>query len=349
MEHPNTRRIGLIGFDGVTALDLVGPIEAFAIASANAQEQEAHPCYELCVLGLTAKRFVSESGVVLLPNTALDRAPALDTLIIPGGAGLRHVATCRRVANWITGRASRIRRIAAVCTGIYGLAPTGLLDGRRVTTHWKFARDVAQRFPRLVVEPNAIYLKDGPFYTSAGITAGIDLSLALIEEDYGPSVALAVARALVLDRRRSGGQEQYSEPLQFQVESADRFADLAAWITGHLREDLTVESLAKRACLSPRHFSRQFTPTFGTTPAAFVEAARLDEARRRLIAPRRSVDSVAGSVGFRSTDVFRRAFARRFGTSPSRYRARFAAGATPLRDVTSTRRTRRPSSPKGDG
>jgi transcriptional regulator GlxA family with amidase domain len=338
MTKVNTRRIGIIGFDGVTALDIIGPLEAFAIASANVQARGSDSGYELLVLGLTKKRFVAESGVGIVPNSTLDRAPAMDTIIIPGGAGLRTVATSRRVAAWISTRNATVRRIASVCTGIYGLAPTGLLDGRRVTTHWRFARDVAQRFPKIVVEPNAIYLKDGPFYTSAGITAGIDLSLALIEEDHGPSLALSVARELVLDRKRGGGQEQYSEPLQFQVNSADRFADLAAWISGHLRHDLTVVQLAERACLSARHFSRQFTLAFGSAPAAYVDGVRLDEARRRLTTPRCSVDAVAASVGFRSTDAFRRAFVRRFGISPTTYRVRFALPGSPRENI-SVRRT----------
>ncbi|PYK08503.1 MAG: AraC family transcriptional regulator, partial [Verrucomicrobia bacterium] len=153
---------------------------------------------------------------------------------------------------WVRLHATRIRRIASVCTGVYGLAPTGLLDGREVTTHWRFAKDLSQRFPKLRVNANALFLKDGPFYTSAGITAGIDLSLALIEEDYGAAAALVVARDLVVYLKRPGGQEQYSEPLQFQSKSTDRFTDLAVWMQGHLHGDLSVEALAKRACLGSR-------------------------------------------------------------------------------------------------
>jgi transcriptional regulator GlxA family with amidase domain len=197
-----------------------------------------------------------------------------------------------------------------------------------VTTHWNHAQDVARRFPKLKVESNALFLKDGRFYTSAGITAGIDLSLAMIEEDHGPSIALAVARELVVYMKRSGGQEQYSEPLQFQTQSTNRFADLAAWIPGHLRQDLSVEALAERACICPRHFSRRFKSAFGSTPAAFVEALRLDEARRRLISARRSIEATAASVGFRSADSFRRAFERRFGIPPRTYRSRFEAAST---------------------
>src|SRR6202011_3763539 len=166
----------------------------------------------------------------------------LDTLIVPGGRGLRDAQTNVAIVKWLKAKAAQTRRIVSVCTGIYGLAPTGLLDGRRVTTHWRFAADVAAHFPKLKVDPNALFLKDGCFYTSAGITAGIDLSLALIEEDYGPSVALAVARELVVYLKRSGGQEQYSAPLQHQIRSADRFADLVGWITANLHKDLSVET-----------------------------------------------------------------------------------------------------------
>ena len=193
-----------------------------------------------------------------------------------------------------------------------------------MTTHWRQAQELAQRFPELRVDPNALYLKDGKFYTCAGITAGIDLSLALIEEDFGPRVALSVARELVVYLKRPGGQEQFSEPLQFQTHSSDRFADLAAWIQGHLRQDLSAEALAERACLSPRHFTRRFKDAFATTPAAFVEDLRLREARERLTLRDQTIDSVADSVGFKSGDAFRRAFERRYGLQPSSYRKHFS-------------------------
>jgi transcriptional regulator GlxA family with amidase domain len=320
------RRIGLLGYDGVQALDLIGPIDAFAAAVSQEGNGASEHCYETVILGVTGKPFTAESGVQFRPHATLQSAPALDTLIIPGGSGMREESLSSRVAPWIKLRAPRIRRIASVCTGIYGLAPTGLLDGRAVTTHWRYARDLAQRYPKLKLEPNALYLKDGPFYTSAGITAGIDLALSLIEEDHGPAVALSVARELVVYFKRPGGQEQFSEPLQFQINTSDPFADLVSWMAAHLRQDLSVEALASRTHLCSRHFSRRFKSVFNTTPADFVEGLRLDEARRRLIAPNSSsIESVADSVGFSSADSFRRAFERRFGVTPSSYRSRFAA------------------------
>ncbi len=319
------RRIGILGYDGIQALDLVGPAEALAAVRAPEDGNGGTaPAYEVVIIGLTGKRFVAETGLRLLADTTAAAPPRLDTLIVPGGCAMRESGTARRTADWVAAHAGQIRRIASICTGIYGLAPTGLLDGRRVTTHWRFARDLAQRYPKLRVESDALYIKDGPFYTSAGITAGIDLALALIEEDHGPSQALAVARELVVYLKRPGGQDQFSEPLQFQLQSADRFADLTAWMAGHLNADLSVEAMAARTFLCARQFSRVFRKTYGTSPAAFVEELRLGEASRRLSSRRVNVDSVARSVGYQSVDVFRRAFERRFGVSPSSYRSRFA-------------------------
>ena len=318
-------RVGLIGYDGVQALDLVGPSDAFSLATAPEQKGKAEPCYEVIILGLTGKPFRAESGVLFHPHTTLSATPTLDTLIIPGGRALRIGSTSTSIARWISSRAANIRRIASVCTGIYALAPTGLLDNRNVTTHWRFAPDLARRFPKLKVDPDALYLKDGRFYTAGGITASVDLALALIEEDFGSRMALGVARELVVYLKRPGGQKQYSEPLQFQCNATDHFADLASWMPGHLRADLSLEALAKRACLSPRHFVRRFKEVFGGTPAAFVENLRLDDARRRLTERRQTIESVAAAVGFQSDDVFRRAFQRRFGVKPTSYRQRFDA------------------------
>ena len=317
------RRIGIVGFDQVDALDLVGPAEAFASAQANDARGNPGPAYEVMVLGLTNSQFVAESGIVFQPRTTLRAAPRLDTIIIPGGAGLRRADTNRAVARWVEDRAEKTRRIVSICTGIYALAASGLLDGRRVTTHWRFAADVTQRFPNLRVEPNALFIRDGNFYTSAGVTAGIDLALALIEEDLGRKAALRVARDLVVYLKRPGGQDQYSEPLRFQTMATDRLAELASWIATNPQRDLSIVALASRACLSPRHFVRRFKAAFGQSPGAFVQDRRLDEARRRLSAESLSIDAIAASVGFHSADAFRRAFHHRFRITPGRYRRNF--------------------------
>ncbi len=322
------RRVGILAYDGMQALDLVGPAEAFAAVRGHSDQapgRPAAPAYEIVIIGLTGKNVVAETGLTLRADANSSTAMRLDTLMIPGGRAMRGPETGRRTAAWIASRAAGIRRIASVCTGIFGLAPTGLLDGRRVTTHWRYARELAERFPKLIVDSNALFMKDGRFYTSAGITAGIDLALALIEEDHGPTEALAVAREFVVFLKRPGGQDQFSEPLQFQQRSANRFADLTAWMAGHLSSDLTVAAMAAKTYLCTRQFSRIFKQSYGTSPATFVAELRLAEASRRLTSRRVSVDSVARSVGFRSADVFRRAFERRFGVSPGSYRSRFAA------------------------
>jgi transcriptional regulator GlxA family with amidase domain len=315
-------RIGFLGFNRITALDLVGPAEVFSTVPDDPERTGPAP-YEVLTIGVNGRAFTTDSGLFFRAPWTLETAPALDTLIVPGGAGLRDPRISARVADWVKARAGRIRRVVSVCTGIYGLAPSGLLDGRRVTTHWKFAADVERRFPRLHVEPNALFVKDGRFYTSAGVTSGIDLALALVEEDFGPQVSLAVARMLVVYLKRAGGQEQYSEPLRFQTRSEDRFSELAAWMAGHLHEDLSIDMLATRACVSGRQFNRRFKRVFGTTPAAFVEDLRLNESRRLLSSGTSPVEAVAETVGFRSSDSFRRAFERRFGITPTGYRSRF--------------------------
>jgi transcriptional regulator GlxA family with amidase domain len=317
-------RVGFLGYERVNALDIVGPAEAFACALEPKPKGNATRCYEVHVMGLTRRPFVAESGVVFQPTVTIDSAPKLDTLIIPGGCGLREPEVNQKVAQWIGKRAKDTRRIASVCTGIYGLAATGLLDGRRAATHWRFAADVAKRFAKIRMEPNALFVKDGKFYSSAGVTAGIDLALALIEEDFGANVALAVAREMVVYLKRTGGQEQYSEPLQFQTQARDRFAQLAAWMTNNPTEEMSVDSLARRASLSPRQFFRRFKEHFGSSPAIFVEALRLNEARRRLTQAEASIESVAKSVGFRGPDSFRRAFTRRFRVTPNKFRRNFA-------------------------
>ncbi len=323
------KNIAIVGYDNITSLDLSGPLEAFSSACIEDSKGDRQACYKVTIAALGAKTFYSESGLCMTATCLLNSLHHLDTLLIPGGSGIRKSATSQKLAHWISRHERRIRRIASVCTGVYGMASTGLLNGRKVTTHWRYAADLAERYPELRVEDNALYVRDGKFYTSAGVTAGIDLSLALIEEDFGAQVALSVARDLVMYVKRPGGQEQYSEPLRFQVESTSRFADLAAWMVGHLDRDLSVEALAEKINLCPRQFTRRFKDEFKTTPAAFVQRLRLDEARKRLTAADFTVENIADSVGFRDPDSFRRAFVQRFGVAPTEYRNRFISGKRP--------------------
>ncbi len=319
------RHIAILGYDEIMGLDLVGPMEAFASAHQNSQKAGKEACYRVTIAALEGKTFRSEFGLTITAEKSLFDIRDVDTFLIPGGSGLRESNGHHKLTVWLQKNAGSIRRIASICTGIYGLAPSGLLNGRRVATHWRFTGDLSKRYPKLKVDSGSLYVRDGKFWTAAGVTAGIDLSLALIEEDFGSEVALSVARELVVYMKRSGGQEQYSEPLQFQVESRSRIADLLPWMTAHLEHDLSVEALAARVSLCPRQFSRRFTQEFGCSPASFVRRLRLDEARRRLSAPECTMEGVACSVGFSDGDNFRRAFERSFGIAPSAYRGRFPA------------------------
>lgn len=326
------KRVGLLVYPGFQALDLAGPMDAFAAAKIADVNDRQLGCYDVVTIGVNGRVAEAESGLRVQAQFTLGSSPRLDTLVIPGGAGMRDPRIGNRVGAWIKQEARRLRRIAAVCTGVYGLAASGLLDGRRVTTHWRHANDLAARFPELHVDADGpLFVKDGSLYTSAGITAGIDLSLALIEEDHGARVALSVARELVVYLKRPGGQAQYSEPLRFQTQSADRIADVASWIAANLHKDLSLDVLAARANLCPRQFTRRFKRAFATTPATFVESVRVEEACRRLADYRVSIERIAASVGFRSDDVFRRTFERRLGITPSAYRYRFGA-AHPIRN-----------------
>ena len=337
-------RVGFLGYENVNALDIVGPAETFASAFRDNGKGKLERCYEVSIIGFTRRSFVAESGIVFQPTTTIETAPKLDTLIIPGGCGLRLPEVNRKAARWIAEKAKQTRRVASVCTGIYGLAATGLLDGLHATTHWRFAADAAKRFPKLRMKPNALFVKDGAFYSSAGVTAGIDLALALIEEDFGSKIALSVAREMVVYLKRSGGQEQYSEPLQFQTNSSDRFAELAEWMTNNPTGQMSVESLARRASLSSRQFFRRFKEHFGSSPATFVETLRLNEARRRLTLGEISIEGVAESVGFNGADSFRRAFERRFRTTPSKYRRSFGLPSERVpNDSHSSKRNRHPA------
>lgn len=328
-------RIGLLGFDQANALDISGPMEAFASANAAAIAQARPAPYQLLLIAATASPFTTESGLIIVPHYTFADAPALDTVIVPGGCGLRREATGAAVVDWLHACAGDCRRVVSVCTGLYGLAATGWLDGRRATSHWRHVADLQARFPTLRLDADSIYVKDGRYYTSAGITAGIDLALALIEEDLGAAVALGVARDLLVYMKRPGGQAQYSEPLRLQTQSPDRFGELAAWIAAHPGQDLSLDALAARVCLSPRHFSRRFRATFGCSPSEYVETQRLAVARERLTQPHASVERIAQASGFGSADVFRRAFERRYGVSPTDYRRRFAP-QTALAPVTSS-------------
>ncbi len=320
-EAAGPRNVVVLGFDGNTALDLAAAADSFSVAN----YLSAMRPYRVITASIDGRDFRSEGGFHVLPECAIGDIKVIDTLIIPGGAGLRVPEVADPIVTWIKTNHGRIRRVASVCTGLFGLAATGLLDGRRAATHWRFVDIFKARHPEVRIDPDAIFVRDGKFYSSAGVTAGIDLALALIEEDLGAAAALAAARELVVFVKRPGGQQQFSELLRFQTASLPRLRDVGHHIQSHLDADLSVERLAVKTNLSVRHFTRLFRESMGMPPAEFVERARLDEAARRLTETAVAIDRIALSVGYRSSDAFTRAFGRRFGVAPSQYRERFSS------------------------
>jgi len=312
------KRIGFLGFEGVAASELTRAADVFAAATLDGGYGNRISCYHVCIIGFTSEGFRAESGIAFRTDCTLETAPQLDTIVIPGGDGLPR-SLHERIADWVLARVNQTRRVAAIGGGIYGLAPTGLLDGREVTTHWRHARDVARSFPNLRVDPRRCLVKDGAFYTSSGPNAATDLSLALIEEDYGHHVASVVAQEFVSAPTNGNGHHKSAIPLVFDSQPADRFAELVPWIMRNLHEDLSVNTLARRACMSPSHFNRAFKSVFGSAPGEFVETLRINEAKRRLSVPKRTVETIAASVGFSDAQTFRRAFERRLGAKPRSY------------------------------
>ena len=312
--------VAIFGFDGVNALDLTGPLETFTTAGTIDAEIDPAASYQVRLIGVNGRKFVSESGIVYKTNYTLRNAFPADTVIIPGGEGIRSGEASSKIAEWLGNHAPNIRRIVCVCGGIYAVARAGLLDTRKETTHWKLVHALKRRFSRLDVDPASSFIKDGRFYSCGGVTAAIEMSLALIQEDYGTRRALSIARELVMRLRPPGDRESSTDSLQFECGPLDRFADLPAWIASHLSDNLSVELLAAKVCLCPRHFSRLFKRLFHASPASFVEQLRLDEAKRRLQIPRNTVENVARDVGYESADSFRRAFERRHGVSPRGYK-----------------------------
>ena len=312
--------IAIFGFDGVDALDLTGPLEALTAANSEESETEPSVAYQVRLVGVTGKNFVSKSGLTYKTQFTLRNAMPADTVIVPGGGTTENGEARRRIAEWLGNYSTSIRRVVAICGGVLAVARAGLLENRRVTTHWRLLDKIRRSFPTLEVDPTVPFIKDGRFYTCGGGTAAIEMTLALIQEDYGVRRALSVAREMVMRLRPPGDRENGVEQLQFECGPMDRFADLPAWISSHLSDNLSVEALARRVCLCPRHFSRMFKRLFHASPASFVEQLRLDEAKRRLRLPRNTVEAVARDVGYQNVDSFRRAFERCHGVSPFGYK-----------------------------
>jgi transcriptional regulator GlxA family with amidase domain len=324
----NPKRIGFLGFEGVAASELTRAADVLAAATLDGGYGNRISCYQIDTIGFTSECFRAESGIAFRPDSTLETASELDTIVIPGGDGLRQSLVRETIADWVLARVNETRRVVAVGGGIYGVAPTGLLDGREVTTHWRYASDVARCFPNLRVDPRRHLVKDGAFYTSSGPSAAIDLSLALIEEDYGRQIASVVAPEFISAPMNGNGQHKLSSPLVYDSQPTDRFAELIPWIMRNLHEDLSINTLARRACMSPSHFNRAFKSLFGSAPGEFVEILRINEAKRRLSVPKRTLETIAASVGFSDAQTFRRAFERRLGAKPRSYLKNFNVSST---------------------
>jgi transcriptional regulator GlxA family with amidase domain len=324
---PAPKRVVILGLPPVDALDVIGPAEVFAYANHPHQGEKQSPyVLELvsagsdvhieseAVLGLTAHRTLEQECRSSMP---------IDTLIVATGFAQAEQLDKKAIA-WIRTRAPTVRRICSICVGAFALADAGLLDGRKATTHWRMTQRLANRYPTVHVDPNPIWVKDGNVYTSAGVSSGIDLALALVGEDLGNDAALNIARNLVLFLRRPGGQAQFSVALQSQQAQGSSLNELCIWISAHLQRDLTVDVLAERLSTSVRTLIRSFQRELQTTPAKFVEDIRLEAACRSLELGGRSMNEIAEHCGYNSVDVLRKAFTRRIGVSPKDFARRFS-------------------------
>jgi transcriptional regulator GlxA family with amidase domain len=312
------RTVLIVLFDGVQSLDVTGPLEVFAHA----------PGYEVTTASLGGAPARTSSGLRLTPDAALAHLTAPpDLLLVPGGAGAR-----RRdpdLVAWLRENAAKANRLASVCTGAFLLAEAGLLDGRKVTTHWARCEELAAQYPDLTVDPDPIFIKDGNLATSAGVTAGIDLALALVEDDLGRAAALTIARELVVFLRRPGSQAQFSAQLSAQMANRAPLRELQHWIAEHPGADLSVETLAQRTSLSPRQFARAFAAEVGMPPGRYVDRTRLEAARRRLEDAADDIAATARACGYGTPEAMRRAFVRALGVSPAEYRRRFRPATQP--------------------
>jgi transcriptional regulator GlxA family with amidase domain len=314
-------RVVVLAFEGVQSLDVTGPAEAFSVATRYFGGEYA---IELVTPDGGPAR--ASSGLSLnADRAAADVRGPIGTLVVAGGEGALRTAKDERTLAWVRDAAARSERVASVCTGAFILAAAGLLDGRRATTHWDSCQRLAERHPQITVESDPIFVRDGNVLTSAGVTAGIDLALALIEDDLGPQAALRTAQALVMFVRRPGGQSQFSAQLKAAPARREPLRDVQAHIAEHPAADLSVPALAARAFMSERNFARAFRAETGMTPAVYVELSRVERARRELETTDLPVEAVAASCGFGTVETMRRAFARRVGVNPAAYRERFAA------------------------
>ena len=325
-QEPQPRRIALLAFNDAEILDVTGPLDVFAMTNRvfNLKGMKDRQAYTVEVLAEEPGPVTTMSGLRIIADRAYrDVGPGIDTLLVAGGLGVDAMLDNVPALNWLRAMVPGVRRLGSICSGAFVLAKGGLLDGRRATTHWLYCQHLAKDYPAVIVEPDRIFVRDGSIYTSGGITSGIDLALAMVEEDWGRETALEVARVLVMFLKRPGGQSQFSFFLTTEARGRMDLRRLQAWIAEHPAEDLQVEALAERMAMSPRNFARVFVNETGMTPAKFVEAARINAARRQLEDTRWPIDRVAERSGFGNPERMRRAFLRELGVNPHDYRARF--------------------------
>ncbi|MET8687008.1 GlxA family transcriptional regulator [Streptomyces sp. NPDC004732] len=313
------RIVLVVLFDDVQSLDVTGPVEVFTGAGLCTADPKGG--YLVRTASLDGGPVRTSSGLTLVPDSALADAPEPHTLLVPGGLGTRGQAP--ELTGWLRENGPRAERLVSVCTGAIRLAEAGLLEGRRVTTHWAYCERLARDHPGVEVDPDPIYVRDGHVATSAGVTAGIDLALALVEEDLGREVALTVARHLVVFLRRPGNQAQFSVQLAAQTARREPLREVQQWITEHPADDLSVDALAARARLSPRHFARAFQADTGLTPGKYVERVRIEHARRLLEDTSDGVEEISRACGYGTPEAMRRAFVKLLGAAPAEYRRRF--------------------------
>jgi transcriptional regulator GlxA family with amidase domain len=331
VSRPAPRRIVIVAFPGVQSLDVTGPFEVFAGANqavaASSTEGAALP-YALELVSVDGSPVTSESGLSIgtrpLPKAGVD----IDTLVLPGGAGSRTARYDARLVRWLRATAPRARRVVTVCTGTFLAAEAGIADDLTVTTHWAYADRLAREYPAVRIDPDPIYLHDGRLWSSAGVTAGIDLSLALVEDDLGTEVAQTVARWLVMFLRRPGGQTQFAAPVWMPRAERSAIRSVQAHVESHPEADHSVSALAARATMSARHFTRVFTAEVGEAPGQYVERVRTEAARRALEDTNDTLDVVARRCGFGSAETLRRIFVKRLGIPPNQYRRRFGSVAS---------------------
>lgn len=316
------RSVEVLAFPGVQVLDVTGPLQVFASANEHVARDGDGPPYRLRVVAKSGGAVASSAGLALAAEPLTPMPEAVDTLIVAGGPGVDAAAGDPELIEWLRRRTAQARRVASVCTGAFILAASGILDGRRAVTHWSYCDAFARRFPAVRVEADPIFVRDGPVWTSAGVTAGIDLALALVEADLGRETALAVARYLVVFLKRPGGQAQFSAALSLQTEG-DRFDALHRWMRVNLGADLSLSALAAEAGMSERSFSRHYLKETGLTPARAVERLRVEAARQMLAETHRPIKRIAHHCGFASEETMRRSFLRLLASTPQDYRSRF--------------------------